>query len=138
MPLEINKQVTTESEGPVSSQASQTATTAQVPTRAEDQEARSDRGNAWIWYVVGIVDLLLLLRIVFYLFGARSVGFASFLYNITNPLVAPFRGIFTNPSADGSFFDVASLVAIVVYVLIGWLVSRLIDLATRPANSQKI
>ncbi len=138
MPVEVEKEVTTTSEGPVADQVSQTATVSQVPTGAEVQDARSDRGNAWIWYIVGIIDLILLLRLVFLLLGARAVGFADFLYSISSPFVAPFRGIFPNPQVEGSYFDMASFAAIIVYALLGWVVARLIDLATRPGNSSKI
>lgn len=138
MPLEVQKEVTTTSGGPLSDQVSQTATTAQVSTNAEVKDAQSDRGNAWIWYIVGIINFLLLLGLVFKLLGARAVGFASFLYGITDVLVAPFRGIFPSPSVEGAYFDTATLVAIIVYSLVGWIVARMIDLATRPAISSKI
>jgi hypothetical protein len=138
MPVEIEKEVTTQSSGPNSGQVSQTATTTQAPTNNEQQDAKSDRKNAWIWYVVGIIDLLVALRLVFHLFGARSVGFASMLYSITGFFVAPFKGIFANPKIEGSYFDMASLVAIIVYALLGWIIARLIDLATRPTNSKKV
>ena len=138
MPIEVEKEVTTKSTSPTAAQVSQTSTVSKVPTGGEAKDAKADRGNAWIWYIVGIVDVLLVLRLVFFLFGARAVGFADLLYTITNPLVAPFRGIFPAPQVEGAYFDTASLVAIVVYALLGWIVSRLIDLATRPANSKKI
>lgn len=138
MPVEIEKKVTKENNDPVSNQVSQTATTTEAPTENEQQDAQSDRGNAWIWYVVGIIDLLIALRLVFHLFGARSAGFTDFLYAITSPFVAPFRGIFASPSVDGSYFDTASLVAIVIYALLGWIIARLIDLATRPNDSKKV
>jgi len=138
MPVEIEKEVTTKSSGPVSDQVSQTATATEAPTNDEQQDAQSDRGNAWIWYIVGIIDLLVALRLVFHLSGARAVGFADLLYGITGFFVAPFRGIFSNPSIEGSYFEMASLVAIIVYALLGWIISRLIDLATRPAGSKKV
>ncbi len=138
MPIEIEKEVTTKSSSPVADQVSQTSTVSKVPTGGEAKDAQADRGNAWIWYIVGIIDLLLVLRLVFYFLGARAVGFADLLYTITNPLVAPFRGIFPSPQVEGAYFDTASLAAIIVYLLLGWIVSRLIDLATRPANSKKI
>ena len=137
MPDEINKQVTTETSNPVADQVSQTATTTQVPTETETKEAKSDRGNAWVWYLVGIIDLLLALRLIFHLLGAKSVGFADFLYNISSVFIAPFRGIFANPSIEGSYFDSAALLAIVVYVLFGWLIVGLINLIARPVNSNK-
>lgn len=138
MSVEVEKQVTTSSDGAVADSVSQTSTATQVQTHDELQDAQSDRGNAWIWYIVGVVNLALLLRLVFYLFGARAVGFASFLYSVTNPLIAPFRGIFPNPSVDGSHFEMAAFAAIIVYSLLGWIIARLIELATRPASSSKI
>lgn len=138
MPIEVQKEVTTRSEGAMSDQVSQSATTAQVSTNAEIQDTHSDRGNAWIWYLVGIINLFLALAIIFKLFGAKAVGFASFLYAVANFFAAPFRGIFPNPKVEGAYFDTAALVAIVVYVLVGWIAVRLIDLATRPAGSKKI
>lgn len=138
MPVEIEKEVTTESNGPASNQVRQTATATEVPTNDEQRDTQSDRKNAWIWYVVGIIDLLVALRLVFHLFGARAVGFADLLYGITGIFVAPFRGIFANPNVEGSYFEMASIVAIIIYALLGWIISRLIDLATRPSNSKKI
>lgn len=138
MPVEIEKEVTTKSSGPVSDQVSQTATATEAPTNDEQQDAQSDRGNAWIWYIVGIIDLLVALRLVFHLFGARAVGFADLLYKVTGLFVAPFRGIFANPTIEGSYFDMAALTAIIIYALLGWIISRLIDLATRPTNSKKV
>lgn len=138
MPVEIEKESTTASSGPMTDHVSQTASTREVPTYNETKDAQSDRGNAWVWYVVVIVDILLLLRGLFHLFGARVVGFASFIYNVTDFLVAPFRGIFKNPEIEGSYFDTASLVAIIVYILLGWIIVRLIDLSTRPAGSKSV
>jgi len=138
MPVEVQKEVTTTSSTPVANQTTQTAQVSQVPTNAEVQDRQVNRGNAWIWYLVGIVDVLLLLRLIFHLFGAKSTGFASFLYGLTGPLEAPFRGIFAAPTVDGSYFDTAAIVAIVVYMLVGWGISKLIDLAMRPSSSKQV
>lgn len=138
MPINVEKEVTTTNTNSDAGQVKQVSTAAQVPTGAETKDARADRGNAWIWYLVGIVDVLLALRLAFYMFGARAVGFTDFLYSVTDPLVAPFRGIFPAPQVDGAYFDTASLVAIIAYALLGWVISRLIDLMTRPAGSKKI
>jgi uncharacterized protein YggT (Ycf19 family) len=138
MPIEVDKKVTTESSRPNVDQVSQTSTTVQAPTETEAKDAKSDRSNAWVWYIVGIIDLLLLLRILFHLFGAKSAGFTNFLYTITSPFVSPFRGIFASPSVEGSYFDTASLVAIVIYALLGWMIVGLINLISRPAGSKQV
>ncbi len=138
MPIEVNKEVTTTSTGPARDQVSQTATSTRVPTNTESRDDYSDRGNAWVWYVVGIIDFLLLLRILFHLFGARAVGFTNFLYSLTGFFTMPFQGIFPNPNIEGAYFDMAALTAIIVYLLLGWMIVGLIDLATRPADSKKV
>jgi len=138
MPMDIERKVTTTDESPVGDHVSQTSTVTHVPTSGEAKEAKADRGNAWIWYVIGLINLLLVLRIVFLIFGAQSVGFAEILYGITGFLSGPFQGIFPAPVVGGAYFDTASLAGIIVYSIIGWVISRLVDLATRPANSKKI
>ena len=86
--------------------------------------------------VVGLINALLILRIVFYLLGGQAVGFASALYSFTYPLVAPFSGIFAAPQASGSYFDSPALTAIIVYSLIGWGLTKLVDVLTKPAAPQ--
>ncbi len=133
MPIEVDKQVVETNTTPLRDTVSQTQTSSQVATGAEIQAAKSDRGSSWVWYIIGIIDVILALRILFHLFGARSVGFADLLYNLTSPFVAPFRGIFPAPTVEGSYFDTASLAAIIVYSLIGWGLTKLVELTTRPA-----
>ncbi len=132
MPIEIDQQVTETSSSPVKDTVSQTQTTSQAATGTEVQAAKSERGSAWVWYIVGIIDVILALRLLFHLFGARNVGFAELLYNISSPFVAPFRGIFAAPAVEGTYFDTASFAAIIVYILIGWGVTKLVELTTRP------
>ena len=44
---------------------------------------------------------------------------------VTAPLVAPFYGLFGNPSAQGSVLELHSLVALIVYALLAWLLGKL-------------
>jgi hypothetical protein len=54
-----------------------------------------------------------------------SAGFAQFIYGITNVLVAPFVGLFGSPQAQGSVLELNSIIALVVYALVAWLLGRL-------------
>ena len=56
-------------------------------------------------------------------------GFTDFVYDITGPLVAPFEGIFGAPDVETGVFDPASLVAIVVYSLIAWVIAKVLDIS---------
>ncbi len=82
-----------------------------------------------IYVIFGIIIALLIIRIVLKALAANAgAGFTSFIYGVTGPLVAPFQGIFATPQTNnGSVFEFSSVVAIVVYALIGWALVRLIE-----------
>ena len=87
-----------------------------------------------IWFVVGLINILLATRFVLLLLGANlDAGFVEFIYTITNPLVAPFVGIFGTPTYGQFMFDWSSLLAIIVYSLIAWGIVKAMTLS-RPQD----
>jgi hypothetical protein len=83
------------------------------------------RLNQAIWLLFGFIEALLAIRFVLKLLGANpNAGFADFMYGITAPLVAPFVGLFGNPAANGAVLELHTLIAMVVYALIGWVIAR--------------
>src|SRR6187431_2878476 len=83
----------------------------------------------------GILFVLLALRIVLLLLIANeSNDIVNFIYNITEPFVAPFRGMFqfdTVSPGGASVFDVAALVALIGWLLIYLLIMAILRLADR-------
>jgi uncharacterized protein YggT (Ycf19 family) len=80
--------------------------------------------------IFGMVIALIGIRFVLLLLGANpDAGFTSFIYSVTGPLVAPFEGMFGTPDTGTGVVDPASLVAIVVYALVAWVVTKLAWLA---------
>jgi hypothetical protein len=95
----------------------------------------NDRAIQIVWWVVGFVDILLAIRFLLKLFGGSTVsGFVTFMYNITQPLVAPFHGIFNTTVQGRSILEPESLVAIAIYSLIGWGIVSLIHMMTRNTS----
>lgn len=85
-----------------------------------------------IWFIVGIINVLLAIRFALLLLGANNdAGFVEFIYSLSNIFVAPFVGIFGTPVYGVSIFDISSLLAIAVYSLIAWGITKLLTLA-RP------
>jgi hypothetical protein len=79
-----------------------------------------------VYWIFGLIEGLIAIRFVLKALGANpSAGFAQFIYGITDVLVAPFAGLFGNPQAQGSVLELNSLVALVVYGLLAWLLGRL-------------
>jgi uncharacterized protein YggT (Ycf19 family) len=96
----------------------------------------TDRVTPVIWWVVGFVDILLAIRFVLKLLGGSTVsGFVTFMYDITQPLVAPFHGIFNTAVQGRSVLEPESLVAIAIYSLIGWGIVSLIRMMTRTRRA---
>lgn len=85
-----------------------------------------------IYYIGGFIISLLALRLVLQLLGANQANeFVNFIYGFSGIFVAPFYGIFGEPTFGRSQFETSTLVAIIVWGLITWGVARLISL-TRP------
>ena len=85
-----------------------------------------------IYAILGIVELSLALRFLFLLLGAnRESEFVGFIYWISGLLAAPFYGIFGPVSYDRSYFDPATIIAMVVYAAIAWIAVRIIGASKR-------
>ena len=71
-------------------------------------------------YVFYVIYALLAIRLILALLAARrSAGFVQFIYTITDPFYAPFRGIVADPRAEGGYTLALSIViAIIVYALL--------------------
>ena len=68
--------------------------------------------------------------------GSTVSGFVRFMYDITQPLVAPFHGIFNTSVQGRSILEPESLVAIAIYSLIGWGIVSLIGLMGRTRHTE--
>lgn len=89
-----------------------------------------------VWYIVGFIVALLALRLILQLLGAnQGNAFVDFVYGISGIFAAPFFGMFSyTPSYGVSYFEVSTLVAILIYSLIGWGIAKLFTLnSTRTA-----
>jgi len=85
------------------------------------------------WFVVAVIATLIAIRFVLKMLGAsQQAEFVAFVYGVTAPLVAPFRGIFPDSAQGFNVFEASSLVAIAIYLLIGWGIVALIKLVTAP------
>ena len=87
-----------------------------------------------IWFVAGVILILLAFRFVLSLLGANTTnGFANFIYTTSHPFVAPFFSLFKyNIINYGvSRFEVYTLFAMLVYAAVAWLLTTLVDVSRR-------
>jgi hypothetical protein len=80
-----------------------------------------------IWLLLGLLEGILALRVIFKLIGVNPANaFATFLYGITGIFVAPFSSLTGTPVAGGMVLEVSTIIAMVVYLLVGWALERIV------------
>ncbi len=129
---ELKETVTTTQDEGITAQGAQVQQkTRQISTQAAT-DTKTTATNV-IWYIVGLIEVLLAIRFALKLFGANpSSGFVDLIYSVTNILTAPFDSIFGVVRAQAgdvsSVFEPSILVAAAVYALVGWGIVKLITL----------
>jgi len=84
------------------------------------------RGTQIVWYILGILEIILVFRFLLKLFGANSAaGFTSFIYNLSYPFAAPFLNVFRVSRVEGSVFEWTTLLAMLVYWIVAWGIIKL-------------
>ena len=112
------------------------ATNVQRQTVSEASSAPSNVvAQRIVWYVVGFIVALLALRLVLQLLGAnQGNAFVDLVYGLSGIFAAPFFGMFSyTPSYGVSYFEISTLVAILIYSLIGWGIAKLFTLNSARA-----
>ena len=80
--------------------------------------------------VFTVVEVLLLIRFALKLFGANpDQSLVSAIYGVTEPLIAPFRGVFAQP-AGTPVVEIATILAIIFFVLIAALIVAVVRAVT--------
>lgn len=81
--------------------------------------------------VVAIIDFLLLLRFVFKFFVVNAgTPFVAWIYRTSAPLANPFARILPDLKLGEFVVDFATLVALIVYALIGYLILQVFSYAS--------
>ena len=86
-----------------------------------------------IYFLFGLLEILLAFRLVFKLAGANtSSAFVNFIYALTGLFILPFEGIFGRGISQGletaSILEPATLVALVVYAFASWGIVKLVHI----------
>jgi uncharacterized membrane protein len=88
-----------------------------------------------VWVIFGTIIALLTLRFILLLLAANDdAAFVGAVYAISSIFAAPFFGIFSYQPTYGEFtFEISTVVAILVYTLLGWGIARIVTI-TRPRH----
>ncbi len=86
-----------------------------------------------VYYILGVIEVLLFFRLMFKLLGANpGNGFVAFLYSLTGKIALPFYGIFRTVITGGTFpafaFEPSTVIAMIVYAIIAWGIVKLLKI----------
>lgn len=95
-----------------------------------------------VYWILGILEALLAFRLVFKLLGANAgSSFVSLIYSVSGVFVTPFSGIFRTGVTQGietkAVLEPATIIAMIVYALIGYGIVRLIGIGENPNQITK-
>ena len=80
-----------------------------------------------IWLLFGGLEALIGIRVILMLIGANPAnGFTAFVYQLTQLFLWPFQNLIANPTFQNMTLEVTSIIAMIVYALLGWLIVRMI------------
>jgi len=106
-------------------QVSEVVTTQRDPSR--DQRLFTFKATYVIWLVLVMLEALLALRFGLKLIGANAASpFAALVYNLSSIFLFPFAGLTGAPAASGMVMEFSTLIAMVVYALLFWIIERIV------------
>jgi len=80
-----------------------------------------------VWLLFGGLEALISIRVILMLIGANPGNwFTAFVYQLTQLFLWPFQNLIANPSFQNMTLEVTSIIAIIVYALLAWVITRLI------------
>lgn len=100
------------------------------------------RGIQVIWYLCGLLEVLLAFRFFLRLAGANPyAGFTNFVYSVSYPFAQPFIAVFQVSVVGDKVFEWTTLLAMLVYFLIALGIVSLLTMSktvSTPEAAQKL
>lgn len=108
------------------------------PQKAYQKKKIIFRTYQIVWYIVGVIEVLLFFRIILKALGASQFsGFTRLIYALSDPLALPFAGIFRITVSEGSVFEWSTFIAGLVYLLVGYGIVQLMQLV-KPTDPVEV
>jgi len=107
----------------------------------EKEKEKNFNGGRIVYYILGLLEVLLGFRLVFKLLGANpGSGFVSFIYSISEVFLVPFNAIFRSASTQGieteALLEPSTIIAMVVYAIIAWGIVKLMAIMMGRNDSE--
>lgn len=108
------------------------------PQKAYQTKKAIFRSYQVLWYVLGVIEVILAFRVILKLLGANTFSaFANFIYIISGPFALPFAGILGTTTSSDVVLEWSTLIAMVVYLVLAYGAIELLQLV-KPTSPQEV
>lgn len=95
------------------------------------------RGAQIVWYSLYLLETLLAVRFVLKLLGANpSATFSDIIYSLSQIFTWPFAMVFSHDYIQGSIFEWTTLLAMLVYWLLGTAIIKFFVMSKSVSTSE--
>lgn len=92
-----------------------------------------------VWLLFGGLEALLGIRVILMLIGANPGNwFTTVIYQLSGLFLWPFQNLVTNPTFQNMTLEVTTIIAMLVYALLGWIIVRLIRVIFYRAPTSQV
>ena len=111
-----------------------------IKDASAERQHTLDRVAQFIWLVFGVIIGLIGLRVLLRLIVANPQNtFADTIYSITNIFLGPFFGLTSTPTTtNGIALEISSLIAMMVYALVAWVIVKLVYVLFSKSTARKV
>lgn len=100
-------------------------------------EDGNTRTKKMVYWVLALLEALLVFRLLFKLLGANPGSpFVSLIYSVSQAFIMPFAGIFRSAATQGietqSVLEPATLIGMIVYALIAYGIIKFVEIYRTP------
>ena len=93
----------------------------------QEQRVATFKATQLIWLLLGILEAMIALRVVFKLVAVNAANpFASLLYKVTDFFVAPFASLTGATTFGDMVLEISSIIAMILYLLVAWAFERIV------------
>ncbi len=109
------------------------------PQKVFDTKKTIFRTYQVIWFILSILETLLIFRFLLKSLGANPMsGFTNLIYFVTDPLSLPFQGILPGTiTSTTSVLEWATIIAMIVYLIIAFGIVYLFQLV-KPVTPEEV
>ncbi len=108
------------------------------PVKTYEKKKAIFRTYQVIWYVLGVIEVLLVFRVLLKLVSANPLSsFVDLIYTLSSPFAMPFQGVLGTSVTNGSVVEWSTFVAMIVYVIVALGVVELMQFI-KPTSPEEV